>query len=104
MQTLGSAQRASESLVQSAIPVINAVCEQEVAKCEAAQDRDCPGYYECAEVRQAVVKYFILIQRGIAIAEAAIAIGEEDIAFDAVQDVTRLLFELRSFLKDLGLL
>lgn len=103
-KTVDGAQKAGESLVQSAMPVINAVCDGELSACEESQDPECPGWRACAAIRRNVVRSFVLEQIACADAEAAIAIGNKEDVAEAVADVLRLLQEIRTQLKQTGVL
>lgn len=103
-KTVDMSQKASEGIVESALPVINSACKEEAQKCADLEDQDCPGYKACSAIRHQFVKSFIMLQIACADAEAAIAIANEEDALDVVADVLRLLQELRVQLRAMGVL
>jgi len=102
--TVDVAQKSSQKLAESAVPVLNSMCDSEVTDCEERADAACPGYKACAAIRNAFVNTYIWTQIACADAEAAILIAEQESAVDAVTDVLRLLKRLREQLREGGVL
>lgn len=64
-QTLDYAHTGAVELSRATLPMVTAVCESEIAKCELSQDADCPGYHECKMLRRKIVSGFMAFQEAI---------------------------------------
>lgn len=102
--TLNYAHTAGVGLRESVLPVITAVCEAEVGKCEALGDSECPKWQACAAVRRKIAIGFMTLQLAIMDANAAIAVGDETEISKAVDKVISVLIDIRKQLKEVGLL
>jgi hypothetical protein len=98
------AHTAGVGLRETAFPLITAMCNDEISKCEVSGDPSCPGYHKCKNARAKIAKSFVALQFAILDANAALAIGESDSAYEAVGKVLSLLADIRKHLSESGVM
>jgi hypothetical protein len=90
-------------MAQTALPLVTLQCKAEVASCEAMEDPDCPRWHKCNDVRSAIVRSLVALKFAIIDVDAALSVGDEKSADDAIRRVTEIILDIRKQMKEVGL-
>ena len=104
---LDYAHQAGVAARDSGADLVDAKCIAEAQKCIAVgitSAPECPLYMSCASAREHIAKALIALQMAILDGKAALAVGDEPGANEAVAKAIALASQIRQHLSELGLL
>lgn len=95
--------QASQSVVSAAIPIIDGMCRNAAIDCAERDDESCPALYKCDNYRRQFAFSVIALYQTLVAADAALAVGDEEEAWRAINQAITQMENLRQVMKDLGL-
>lgn len=103
-QHLRTVNDASNSMIQTVIPTLNAVCSGLVTKCEIENDAECPEQAKCDAVRTDFVNLMVALKQAILDAETALAADDMEAYQSAINRGKNLILQARRLMQGIGAL
>ena len=101
--TLVVAQSAAVSARETMLPIVDNFCVQTAEACRQVQDTQCEPLAKCQEFRVDFINALIGLHYAILDANTALAIGDEETTWAAIDRALELIRELRLQMRALGI-
>ena len=101
--TLAVAQNAAISARETLLPIADGLCAGIAQTCRETADLECKPLNTCQQVRRKVITSIIAIHYAILDANTALAIGDEDNTWAAIDKALDLIRQLRIHMRSLGI-
>ena len=101
--SLAAAQGAAVAARETLLPVVDGLCVSIAQTCRDLSDTECEALVTCQDVRRKTIKTIIAVHYAILDANTALAIGDEESTWAAIDKSLELIRQLRIQMQELGI-
>lgn len=101
--TLATAQAAAVSARETMVPIVDSYCRGAAEACREVGDTTCEPLANCDQFRTQFINALIGVHYAILDANTALAVGDEESTWAAIDRALELIRQLRVQMKELGI-